>query len=314
MADPLDQISAQWTVPTVTTKQFQDEQASTWIGIQEIQGPAFIQVGTTEAAYGPGSSNFSVFWSDTQSQFHPRNLATVEPGDVMAASMVRTPDGWQLRVRNLTEKTTSSTLVPVDAVTPFDVAEYTQEDPGSSVSLGTDFPYPTTSTVTFDELRVNGDIPTLTRADGSVLMSPNGIVLVPTPVSNGGFSLVPPKGQAAQYLRVASRVDLQSDRFGYDLTRWSAIRLGERQSDVETMILDMAASAKAVETLSAVPRSARTDFATQARYLERQYAAWRAQGLEFSDSAYRNITRSPHAASYERDILDIRSSLGLPPP
>ncbi len=309
----VNQISARWSVPSVST-QLQWAYASTWIGIQQLSAQGFIQVGTTESAYGPKSSTATIFWSDTQNGFHPQTLTAVNHGDVIAASMVRRSGGWELGVRDMTTKTAYSVVVPDNAHTTFNVAEYTQEDPPPSLVSSGDLPYPTTSTVTFDHLLVNGRAQTLVRAEGTVLMSPNGIDLVPTPEADDGFSLVPAQGEAAQYLRVASRFDTVSLKFSYDLSRWQRVTLGQRQAAVDALMTGLADTTRTVESLSAPSASAKTDFVALTDSLERELTLWRAQGLSQSDTAYRSVAKVSHSVAYERAVDQIRASLGLPPP
>jgi len=310
---PVHQISAQFTVPAASARPLHEGDASTWIGIQQLRGSDFIQVGTTESAFGTDEAA-TIFWSDTQRNFHPQTLTEIKPGDVVAVSMVKGPGGWRLRAKDLTDDTTYALTVHDDATAPFDVAEYIQEDPAAGDTPSSDVPYPTVATVSFGHVLENGRAPVLVRADGTILMSPNGFVAVPTPEADDGFSVVPPQGEAARYLRVASQFDLLDVHFDYDLTRWNSLSESQQQADVNAMVTGLANSTKAVNDLPGVQDSVKKDFALQNGYLAQQLGQWRAEGLGLSDGAYRRLADPSHSLLYQRDVDEIRASLGLPPP
>ena len=68
----------------------------------------------------------------------------------------------------------------------------------------TDLPYPTMSTVTFEQLEVNNRVPRLSRTDARVLFRSNGGYLVPTSVHADSFTFHQATGLAQEYLTVDS--------------------------------------------------------------------------------------------------------------
>jgi hypothetical protein len=310
------QISADWQVPTPSTDQ-PFATASTWIGLQDAGYGPFIQVGATETAYaGHGHRNrCALFWSDTQRQFHPQDFSDIRCGDAVAASMTRGSRGWTLRIRDTTEGTAYAVTIPHSEHVRFTVGEWLQEDPSAGLATGADLPYPTTTPVTLSHLLVNGAIPTLGRSDGIVLASPNGIFQVPTPESDDGFSLADPQGEALQYLHGANLVDAAANEFSQAMTQWSGLSQNERRTIVTAYIHALRVGNRMILSLSLPPGQTRylASFASENDRLEGKLSAWRSQGLQLSDSAYREAFDPQDARLYEDDVTMVRQAVGLPP-
>lgn len=310
------QISADWQVPTPSTDR-PFATASTWIGLQDAGSGPFIQVGATETAYdAAGHRNWcALFWSDTQRQFHPQDFADIACGDAVAASMTLGSRGWTLRIRDTTDGTAYAVTIPHSEHERFTLGEWLQEDPSAGLASGADLPYPTTTPVTLSDLRVNGAIPTLGRSDGIVLASPNGIFQVPTPESDDSFSLAYPQGEALQYLHGANVVDAAANQFSEALTQWSSLSPGQRRTIVTAYIHALRVGNRLILTLSLPPGQSRflASFAAENTRLEEKLGAWRSQGLQLSDSAYREAFDPQDARLYEADVTMVRQAVGLPP-
>ena len=54
-------------------------------------------------------------------------------------------------------------------------------------------------------------------------------------------------------------------------------------------------------------------FAAENTRLEEKLGAWRSQGLQLSDSAYREAFDPQDARLYEADVTMVRQAVGLPP-
>src|SRR5580658_1025959 len=133
------QISADWQVPTPSTDQ-PFATASTWIGLQDEGYGPFIQVGATETAYDAEGhhSSCTLFWSDTQRQFHPQDFANITCGHAVAASMARGTRGWTLHITDTTDGSTYAVTIPHSKQVRFSVAEWLQEDPSAGLATGAD--------------------------------------------------------------------------------------------------------------------------------------------------------------------------------
>ena len=310
------QISADWRVPTPSTDR-PFATASTWIGLQDEGYGPFIQVGATETAYDAAGhrNSCALFWSDTQRQFHPQGLTKITCGDAVAASMTQGSRGWTLHIRDTTDGTAYAVAVAHSGHMRFTVGEWVQEDPSAGLATGADLPYPTTTPVTLSHLLVNDVVPTLTRSDGTVLASPNGIFQVPTPESDDGFSLAYPQGKALEYLHGANVVDAAANQFSEAMTRWSALSPSQRRSVVTGYIRALRVGNRMILSLSLPPGQGRylSSFAAENTRLEEKLGAWRSQGLALSDRAYREAFDPLDARLYEDDVTMVRQAVGLPP-
>jgi hypothetical protein len=309
-------ISAMWTVPTIERG---EGYAATWVGLQQRTN-AFLQIGTNENHLP--TLRYYAFWSDTALGFRPRSLFDVRPGDVVRAGISRAPEGWRLRFDDVTAGRARTFVTPYARSAHFDEAEWLQEDPSTGC---TDFPYPTTSTVTFSQLQLNGSEARLPLTDAQVLESPNGSVLVPSHLRDGVFSLVAPTGAAAQYLDDTEPFNTTQQRFlnaaaGANRARRSGApgvstailrvesrhgaerflhQVDELRRDLRSQVWPRAA-ARAVRDLAAADGHLRSELVKVIARFE-QDGTW----------TLRHWTTGHHASTRAADAL--RHVLGLPP-
>src|SRR5262249_49066950 len=150
---------ATWQVPTVVAGSGVG-QASTWVGANDPLGN-FVQVGTTEnePSLTAAEGSYHAFWSSSAVHFHDRDLGSVQAGDMVTAEMVQQPDGWMLTLTDTTHPVTFREATHFDGSQSYGYlrAQWFQEDsePDESYPLAQG-EYPTTSTVRFTRLRLNG--------------------------------------------------------------------------------------------------------------------------------------------------------------
>ena len=307
------QISASWRVPTVLASS-RPGYASTWIGVQnETTGSPFIQLGTIENKIGPGKTSYEAFWSDVTVGFRPQFFAAVDPGELVAAQMVRSATGWTLRMDVGKRNKPTTKIVSYAVGKSFTQAEWLQEDPAPSSVTAVDEPYPQLSRVVFSNLKVNEKQPHLTRSDGVTLTAQGGTYLVPTAVSNDSFSLVAPTGQAKTYLVLAGRLDHAASVYDVQLAKWNTLTEPARRAAAHDLALAFGANA-AQFTSHSWPQKSRHLVALlvqQLRQLVADIHQWSAAGLSLSGPAYQKL-------SGDEDVTPVadrlRNSLGLPPP
>ena len=190
------EIGAQWSVPTILGGS-NTGGASTWIAAQNDQRQ-FIQIGTLENALGD-QAVYSVFWSDVEVGFHPQVMTAVSSGDTIKFGMVQTSQGWRLSYDDVTEHEHHSFLVAYGGGSTFDSAQWFQEDPtvgGVAVHVA----YPVMAAPTFTHVTLNDVAPRLEVKNGQVLMTANGVYLVPTAFSDDHFTFHNATGAARQYM------------------------------------------------------------------------------------------------------------------
>ena len=154
-------------------------------------------------------------------------------GDLVSANMSQVSDGWTLTFKDLTRHRTTTKKVAYGEGATFSQAEWLQEDPAPRDDTPTDLPYPTTSVVQIDHLRVNHAAPKLPLENAQVLIASNGITLVPSAVEGDAFHLLAPTGMAKTYLEIARSLDGAIAAFGAASTRWSASPDGAASIDCE---------------------------------------------------------------------------------
>jgi hypothetical protein len=159
-------------------------------------------------------ASYRLFWSDPAQAYRAVNIATLKhPGDLIMFEMIKNAGGWNLVVKDRSSGWTRSTDVHYEATETYTTSNWAQEDPASGGTVtSTDVPYADTSTVTLQHLRIDGHVPHLTLKDAAALSTPNGTYLVPTPVRDDEFSMVPAKGVARQYLADAELLNTSTLR------------------------------------------------------------------------------------------------------
>ncbi|HTT59829.1 MAG TPA: G1 family glutamic endopeptidase [Acidimicrobiales bacterium] len=191
---PVTSVSGEWTVPRIARTSGPGD-ASTWIGAQADNG-AFAQVGTVENRFT--HDQYYAFWSTTAKQFVPLYLLAVKPGDDVKARMKMTTDGWVLTLSDLTSGASKTERSGYGSHDTFNSCEWFQENPVYSQFVHTE--YPSLSTVSFRNMKMNDSIPRFSYADAQTLSTSNDSFYVPTHVHRDRFTLVPAQGSALAFL------------------------------------------------------------------------------------------------------------------
>ena len=197
------EIGAEWRVPTISPHS-QFGGAATWIAVQN-KDRQFIQIGTNEVQID-GTATYQVFWSDVTVHFHPQQLLFANARDLITFKMTQTARGWRLGVDDLTLHVQHRRFVAYARGATFTSAQWLQENPTLN-GLATHISYPTITPTTFSHLSLNGATPVLKRSESQVLMTANGVYLIPSAPAHDQFTFVNATGPARQYL---------SDVFPYD--------------------------------------------------------------------------------------------------
>lgn len=208
-------IAASWRVPIAGSD---TGQASTWVGVQGASGRSpFIQVGTLEES---GSSN-EAFWSDDDHHFRAVVLGAVNGGDLVTATLRRTPGRWSVSLYDHTLGIGMTATSTDGAHASFGVAEWLQEDPVNP-QTGQRAAYPVRATVRFEGLSVNGRPPLYGSLYSQWLSVPGGSNFAPTALSNDSFRIVKARlsAPAARYLSEAARGDRAYESLAAQIRRW----------------------------------------------------------------------------------------------
>jgi hypothetical protein len=224
----LSQVSATFRVPAIlTTPRSGYVTASTWIGAQSAQGD-FAQIGVTEfetskseqpqysGSIGRPLPVYNIFWSDTDQNFHPVDIATVDAYDAISVSMVLGPTGWKLAFKDQTSGATRALSTRYGKGQAFNFAEFEQEDPVSSADPLRNLPYPALSNVTFSRLVVNDHVANIPFDGAQSMDTPGGAFNVPTRISSGSFTVRRASGYQRQYLSDVATYDLSLQRFSIE--------------------------------------------------------------------------------------------------
>jgi hypothetical protein len=177
-------VSGKWVVPAVrpsTTTQV----SSTWVGIDGFSNSSLIQTGTTQATSG-GSTSYFAWYEILPADAVP--IFTVQPGDVVQASVTRATSGtWTISIDDLTAREAFSH--PYSFSGPRASAEWIEEAPTDGL---TDKLYPLArfGTVPFSDLSVSG-------ADtGSTYVTPvdmidtaQDVIAYPSNFASGAFTV-----------------------------------------------------------------------------------------------------------------------------
>src|SRR6202050_3240774 len=150
-------IQGDWVVPGVGAST-EDEDSGTWIGIDGVDVQTLIQTGTAQDS-GPDSSDPAPYYAWVELLPNQPGVignssgpAPVEPGDVMAASIVETStDEWTIDINDTTQNWSFSQEFSYD--TPGDTAEWIEEAPTVNTGVATLADYGST---TFTELGTDG--------------------------------------------------------------------------------------------------------------------------------------------------------------
>ena len=314
----VNSISARWQVPTIDPASHAGY-AATWIGAQAtVSDRAFVQLGIIEHQMGPvrsdhsrGNSEYEAFWSDSNRHYFPVELGAVLPGTIVNAAMTRTGSGWKLTLSDGARQLASGLNVHQATAVPYDQGEWIQEDPPPTNMATHDVPYPAMSTVTFQQLRINGGVPQLTFADAKALASNAGVDLVPTQISSDTFSLLPATGAAKQWLVDAVSIDDAGARLERELSHWSRDTETERAQAVAAYVSAITdnASILAEQTW---PDSVRADMSQELQDLGRSIDFLKGW-LTLVRANETSIPANPVGHEVTAEADRIREALGLPP-
>ncbi len=297
-------------MPTIAADS-RDGRASTWVGAADTARD-FVQIGTLEnhdTLGGRAETSYDAFWTDTALNFHPHSLGVVHAGDTVTANMVQQADGWEVNISDVTHPLSRHLATHYGAGLPFNDAQWFQEDPTPhALHPVTDFAYPTMSTTTFTHLLLNGGSPVLPYADAHALISPNGVVLVPTRVTNDGFGVPAATGPQAQYLGAVAPVNAATNVVYSDLT------IGPRSAlaaDTSALILAIG-SADARLAAATWPPAAAAAVDSLIRANQKMGAEFRAWVATPAPSVHTFETVTGGQARIDA-VRQIRQALGLPP-
>ena len=306
------QIGATWIVPTIF-KSSRAGNAATWIGAQNDNGNNFIQLGTLEERDVTGITLYQAFWSDTSVNYVPQPLGIIKAGDHVSVKMERHGFGWSLRFRDRASGVNVTRQIDYGYEDPFNIGEWVQENPSSSINGLPVLPYPSMSNITFAKLAVNGVAPHLGSSDAEVLITSNVRYRVPSSVHDDAFTLQMPTDTQLQLLNDLRPVDLESTVFGYEYAHWKRTSTILRAKYVATFAVTLRNSTRSIAHES-WPTSATL---AVHRYLDMctrelsRLSSWTKASSPLRGPTFNLWSTSEVFRQYLAD--DLRQSLGLPP-
>jgi hypothetical protein len=216
-------IGSSWRVPRIRGGPPRAV-AATWIGVQG-EGPAFIQIGTSEQHLGDRASagvGYFAFWSDPEHGFRPVCLFGVQPGDEIAAQLDLRSDRWRLTIVDSTSGASSRFSTRQQAGSSFGLALWLQEDV-TNERTGVRFSYPHLGAVRFQRLAVDSRAPR-SKALHTELMSLPGRYLGPSKLDADSFAVRrrPLGARAATFTRIAGNEEVATERFHAHLLSFQA--------------------------------------------------------------------------------------------
>jgi hypothetical protein len=182
-------VQGSWSVPGVLGD-VSNAVAATWVGAQapgSLAHAPFIQVGVQEESSDGYDAGYQAFWSDSQLDFHPVNLFSVNAGDLITASLRLAGGQWTVHIHDVSSGADARFRTTQDSGGAFNQAEWFQEDVTDKATQQ-GFPYPDLTPVTFTNLHVNSKQPTLNSLVSST-MTVDGKTLNPSRVQNNSFTV-----------------------------------------------------------------------------------------------------------------------------
>jgi hypothetical protein len=308
----ISKISTELRVPTIAADS-PFGAAATWIGVQNDINNQFVQVGVEENDLGNGPDQYQAFWSDLTVGFAPQTFGEVFPGDMISLSMSRTTKGWELNFVDLSRQLKGKKLVELARSVPFTQCEWIQEDPSPSTNTAQDIPYPKMSQVSFQDLKVNGETPTLNLGDAQVLIASSGAIGVPSPLVDDAFSLSTPVGPALRYLGDEQSLDAALNQFDVQLSSWSKASTLKESSVAATLSSAFASDEKSLASQQ-WPASSRGPVAQLLRSDRRQLSdikSWTQDDFNTQGIAFIQFQKDLNQSIRLVNVL--RASLELPP-
>ena len=167
-------ITGSWVVPAVSRSKG-NTYSSNWIGIDGFNNRDLIQTGT-EQDYASGGAQYYAWWEILPAAETVISSITVNPGDVMTASIKKISSGtWTI---TLTDKTTGATYTTTQSYSgPGQSAEWIEEAPSIAGHVTTLANY---GLSTFNPGTVNNGNPGLVSSDDGVMIQKNTQVSTPS--------------------------------------------------------------------------------------------------------------------------------------
>ena len=167
--------TAQWVVPSVSATS-SSSYSSAWVGIDGFTNSSLIQTGT-ESDYYSGSAHYNAWWEILPAAETRINSITVQPGDVMTASITKGAGGiWTITINDTSNGQSFTTQQAYSG--PGASVEWIEEAPSIGGRVATLAHY--SSPDTFDPGTANGGNPGLTAADSGVMVQKQRIVSSPS--------------------------------------------------------------------------------------------------------------------------------------
>jgi hypothetical protein len=167
--------TARWVVPGVSASKG-SSYSSAWVGIDGFTNSSLIQTGT-ESDYYNGRAHYNAWWEILPAAETPINSFTVQPGDVMTASITKgSGSSWSITINDLTNGGTFTTTQSYTG--PGTSVEWIEEAPSIGGRVATLAHY--SSPDTFDPGTANGGNPGLASADGGVMIQKHRQVSTPS--------------------------------------------------------------------------------------------------------------------------------------
>jgi hypothetical protein len=170
--DPYTSVTAQWTVPSVSTTQ--SGFSAVWLGVDGVSNQRLIQVGTSQDVYG-GRAHYMAWWEILPAPAVEIRSFRVRPGDLITASITRVATNrWGIAISNKGHGSFSTTRTYSGKATS---AEWIVEAPtinDRQAILARHAP------VRFDRIKANGHNPKLTVDESGVLIQFRRRVAVPS--------------------------------------------------------------------------------------------------------------------------------------
>jgi Peptidase A4 family len=168
-------VTAAWVVPSVA-KSKKATYGSQWVGIDGFNNSSLIQTGT-ETDYYNGSAHYAAWWEILPAAETVIPSITVHPGDQMKASITKgSGSSWTMTIKDVTTGVSFTTVKTY--IGPGTSAEWIEEAPSVGGHVATLAHYSCPDT--FDPGSANGKNPSLTAADGGVMVQHGTQVSTPS--------------------------------------------------------------------------------------------------------------------------------------
>jgi hypothetical protein len=170
--DPYTSVTAQWTVPSVSTSQ--GGFSAVWLGVDGVSNTRLIQVGTEQDVYG-GRARYAAWWEILPAPAVEITSFRVRPGDLITATIAKVgTNRWRISISNKGRGSFTTTRTYTGKATS---AEWIVEAPTINERQAVLAKH---GPVRFDRIKANGHNPKLTLDEGGVLIQSHRRVAVPS--------------------------------------------------------------------------------------------------------------------------------------